>query len=172
MKLPLSISRVTLLFSLIILIPLTQLGAQNKPLNVGDSVPHFSLKDQNDSLFNIDNYIGKKVLVFYFYHGEESSGPTSFGYKTVDFKNHNAIVIAINTGTPESHKKFAEKNKLTYTILSDPDKKVMNMFGLKGGLFSGQATFVVDLSGQVVFYVLKGSDHASKAIDYVRHIRD
>ena len=50
--------------------------AQGKHLKVGDMIPVFSLHDQNDSLFNISDYTGKKILVIYFYPRDESSGCT------------------------------------------------------------------------------------------------
>ena len=47
--------------------------AQGKHLQEGDTIPVFSLRDQNDSLFNISDYTGKKILVIYFYPRDESS---------------------------------------------------------------------------------------------------
>ncbi len=81
---------------------------QGKHITVGDSVPVFSLRDQNDSVFNISDHIGKKILVVYFYPKDESSGCTkeacSFRDNYDMFNKAGAMVIGINSGTVESHK--------------------------------------------------------------------
>src|ERR1700693_1284455 len=84
--------------------------AQGKTLKVGDSVPVFSLSDQNDSLFNSSDYSGKKIMVIFFYPKDESSVCTkeacSFRDNFSDFTKAGAMVIGINSGTVESHKNF------------------------------------------------------------------
>jgi thioredoxin-dependent peroxiredoxin len=153
-------------------------NAQIRELTIGDSVPQFSLKDQNDSMFNTRDFIGKKLLVIYFYPKDESMVCTkeacAFRDKFNDFTKAGAMVIGINYGTVESHKKFSEKDKLPFTLLSDPDKKVMKLFGIKGGIGSGRDTYVIDLSGQIVFTynsVMHGAEHAEKALEYIRQVK-
>ena len=106
-----------------------------KHLKVGDSIPVFSLRDQNDNLFNISDYTGKKILVIFFYPRDESSGCTkeacSFRDKYDVFTKAGAMVVGINSGTVESHKKFIQNHKLPFTLLSDPENKVLKMFGVK-----------------------------------------
>jgi peroxiredoxin Q/BCP len=129
---------------------------QGKHLGVGDIIPVFSLRDQNDSLFNISEYIGKKVLVIYFYPRDESNGCTkeacSFRDNFSDFTNAGAMVIGINSGTVESHQKFMQHHHLPFTLLSDPGNKVLKLFGVKSKFFiTGRESFVVDKSGRIVF---------------------
>src|SRR4030095_7392630 len=85
---------------------------QDKHLQVGDLVPVFSLRDQNDSVFNINDYAGKNILVIFFYPRDESSGCTkeacSFRDNFAEFTKAGAIVIGINSGTVESHRKFIQ----------------------------------------------------------------
>jgi peroxiredoxin Q/BCP len=162
-----------LLFGFVMLLmPDAAVYAQNKPLSIGDSVPGFMLKDENDSVFNIEKYHGSKKVVIYFYpHDarlETVKWLCAFRDNMVGFKNAGAVVIAINNGTVEEHKNLYNKNKINFPLLSDPDKKVMNMFGFKGGLFSGQATYIMDESGQILFFLDRGSDHAQKALEYLR----
>src|SRR5450755_2895784 len=84
--------------------------AQARSLKVGDKAPIFSLRDQNDSLFSSADYMGKKILVIFFYPKDESSVCTkeacSFRDKFSDFTKAGAMVIGINSGTVESHKNF------------------------------------------------------------------
>jgi len=129
---------------------------QGKHLGVGDIIPVFSLRDQNDGLFNISEYIGKKVLVIYFYPRDESNGCTkeacSFRDNFSDFTNAGAMVIGINSGTVESHQKFMQHHHLPFTLLSDPGNKVLKLFGVKSKFFiTGRESFVVDKSGRIVF---------------------
>src|SRR6202035_6098042 len=96
-------------------------SSQTKHLSIGDPAPLFSLRDQNDSVFNIADYLGKKVLVIYFYPKDESSVCTkeacSFRDSYSDFTKSGAIVIGINSGSVESHKKFMENHRLPFTLL-------------------------------------------------------
>ncbi len=151
--------------------------SQNKHLGVGDSIPAFSLLDQNDSLFNISEYTGKKILVIYFYPKDESSGCTkeacSFRDNYKEFTKAGAMVIGINSGTVDSHRKFMQNHQLPFTLLSDPENKVLKMFGVKTKFFfiTGRETFVVDKSGKIVFTFdsfTNGAAHEQEALQFVR----
>ncbi len=91
--------------------------AQTKHLSIGDTIPQFSLLDQDSTLFNIGDYIGKKILVIYFYPKDESSVCTkeacSFRDSFADFSKAGAMVIGINSGSIASHKHFSEHYKGT-----------------------------------------------------------
>jgi peroxiredoxin Q/BCP len=165
------------LVSFISLVLLQSCKAQNKELTVGDTVPKFSLKNQNDSLINISDYIGKKILVIYFYPKDESMVCTkeacTFRDSATEFSKAGALVIGINSGTVESHKEFQQKHNLPFILLSDPDNKVMQMFGVKNSIISDRVTFVVDLTGQIVFTfnsLIHGSEHAQKALEFIREM--
>ncbi len=148
---------------------------QNKHLTVGDMVPLFSLYDQHDSLYQIANDIGKKILVIYFYPKDESSGCTkeacSFRDNYDMFTKAGAKVIGINSGPVESHRKFIQHHQLPFTLLSDPGNKVLKMFGVKSKFFiSGRETFVVDTSGKIVFTFdsfVNGSAHEKETLDFI-----
>jgi peroxiredoxin Q/BCP len=150
--------------------------AQGKTLKVGDSVPAFSLRDQNNSLFNSSDYSGKKTLVIFFYPKDESSVCTkeacSFRDNYSDFTKAGAMVIGINSGTVESHKNFIINHQLPYSILSDPDNKVLKMFGVKKKFFiSGRETFVIDKTGKIVFTFdsfTNGPAHEKEALAFIK----
>ena len=152
---------------------------QDKHITVGDSVPVFTLRDQNDSLFNISDYIGKKILVIYFYPKDESSGCTkeacSFRDNYEMFTKAGAMVIGINSGTVESHKKFIQNHQLPFTLLSDPGNKVLKLFGVKSKFFiSGRETFVIDKTGKVVFTYdsfTKGAAHEKEALQFIEKMQ-
>jgi peroxiredoxin Q/BCP len=147
--------------------------AQTHPLAIGDTCPRFSLPDQNDSLVNMKDLIGKKILVIYFYPKDESLVCTreacAFRDNFEAFKKLGAIVIGVNYGTVKSHKDFSEKDKLPFVLLSDSNNAVLKMFGLSG-FANGRATYVVDLNGKIVFThnaMLQGAAHAEKALEYI-----
>jgi peroxiredoxin Q/BCP len=152
---------------------------QGKHLAVGDSVPLFSLRDQNDSLFNVADYIGKKILVIYFYPKDESSGCTkeacSFRDSFDIFTRAGAMVIGINSGTVDSHKKFIRHHQLPFTLLSDPGNKVLKVFGVKSKFFiTGRETFVIDHLGKVVFTYdsfTNGSAHEKETLQFIEKMQ-
>jgi peroxiredoxin Q/BCP len=128
-----------------------------KPVEIGDKVPDFSLKDQFGNLFNIDTYRGKKKLVLFFYPQDGSLNCTNEACYFRDlsdvFEEAGAIVVGISAQSVESHREFAEKNRLTYLILSDTDNSVRKLFGVPSRLFGlvpGRVTYVADRSGTVV----------------------
>ncbi|MFZ4401717.1 MAG: peroxiredoxin [Bacteroidales bacterium] len=127
-------------------------------IEVGSIVPQFSLKDQNGNLFSIDSVLGKKNLVVYFYPKDDSPGCTKeacyFRDQFEVFTEADALIIGISGQSVESHKKFAEKYRLSFTLLSDEGNKIRKLFGVPTNLFGllpGRVTYVIDKKGKVVF---------------------
>ena len=145
-------------------------------LAVGDTMPSFSLTDQNGKTFNSADYVGKSVLVIYFYPKDESMVCTkeacSFRDSFNDFTKAGAMVIGVNGGTVASHKSFADHYKLPFTLLSDPGDKVYHMFGVKNKMFmTGRETFIIDKHGKVAFVyeaMMQGKKHADDALAYIK----
>jgi thioredoxin-dependent peroxiredoxin len=155
---------------------LTGCGAQTQTLKVGDAAPFFSLKDQKDSLFNSRDYLGKKVLVIFFYPKDESAVCTkeacSFRDSYTDFVKAGALVVGINAAGVESHRNFAQNHQFPFVLLSDPGNKVLKMFGVKDKFFmSGRETFVVDRSGKIVFTYdsfIHGKAHEQETLKFIQ----
>lgn len=169
----------TFLLSLILTIFFTHAMSQSKQLDVGDTLPSFTLLNQNDSLFKIEDYVEKKILVIYFYPKDETMVCTkeacAFRDSISDFTNAGAMVIGISSDTPESHRAFIKNHNLNFTLLSDPDYKVLKMFGIKSSLIStGRVTFVVDLSGKIVYTyssLIRGKGHVDRSLKFVKGMR-
>jgi len=148
----------------------------DKTLMVGDNVPSFTLLDQDGKTFNVRDYIGKKVLVIYFYPKDESMVCTKEACAFRDsfdaFTKAGAMVIGVNGGTVASHKEFQQHYKLPFTLLSDPNNKIYNLFGVKGKMFfSGRETFVIDLKGKIAYTheaMLQGKEHADDALEFIK----
>lgn len=140
-------------------------------IEVGSSVPQFELHDQNGNLLSISSVIGKKNLVIYFYPKDDSPGCTkeacSFRDQFEVFNEADAMIIGISGQSVESHKKFAEKYHLNFTLLSDEGDKVQKLFGVPLnflGLVPGRVTYIVDKTGKVV-YVFNSQTQATKHVD-------
>jgi thioredoxin-dependent peroxiredoxin len=141
------------------------------PLQIGDSVPPFSLKDQHGNLFDISSLIGKKKLVIFFYPQDGSLNCTKEACYFRDlsdvFEEADAVVVGISGQSVESHKQFAEQNKLNYLILSDTGNEVRKLFGVPGKLFGlvpGRVTYIVDRSGKVV-YIFESQTDVMRHVD-------
>ncbi len=149
------------------------MNAKSDTLKPGDKMPVFSLPDQDSNMFHIEDYVGKKNLVIYFYPKDDTPGCTKEACAFRDdfeaFTNLNAMVIGISADPPSSHRAFIEKYNLPFTLLSDPDFKVRKMFGVKAGMIPGRVTFVVDKEG-VIRYVFDSMTNAVKHVEEAKKI--
>ena len=126
-------------------------------IKVGSKIPEFALKDQNAKVFDVKNVLGKKNLVIFFYIKDETPGCTkeacSFRDSYEEFQKTQAMIIGISAQLPGSHKTFADKYKLPFTLLSDKNNEVRKMFGVmtdENGSIPGRVTFIIDKTGKVV----------------------
>jgi len=143
-------------------------------IQIGDLIPSFTLKDQNGNDFNISTLLGRKKLVIFFYPQDGSLNCTKEACYFRDlsdvFDEVDAVLIGISGQSVESHKDFAEKNHLKYTLLSDNENNVRKLFGVPGrifGLIPGRVTYVTDRSGKVVYIFESQTDtqrHADEAL--------
>lgn len=142
-----------------------------KPLNVGDKIPSFKLKDQDGNWFDSDAIIGLKPAVIYFYPKDDTPGCTKEACKFRDefevFTDLNAKVVGISSDDVASHKKFALKYKLPFTLLADTNQDVRNLFGVPKsvlGLIPGRVTYVVNQKG-IIIYIFESQFGAQKHIE-------
>jgi len=145
-----------------------------KKIKIGDMIPSFALKDQDDKEFDISTFLGRKKLVIFFYPQDGSLNCTKeacyFRDMSDVFEEADAVIIGISGQSVESHKEFAEKNHLGYTLLSDSENKVRKLFGVPGrvfGLIPGRVTYVADRTGKVVYIFDSQTDtqrHADEAL--------
>ncbi len=144
------------------------------PLEIGDKVPSFRLMNQLGEPFNMDDYIGKKAMVIYFYPKDDTPGCTkeacSFRDSYEKFTDKSIEVIGISSDDVLSHKNFADKYNLPFTLLADTDNEVRNLFGVKGnifGLIPGRVTYVINKSGKIIFIYdsqFKAEKHIEESI--------
>lgn len=124
-------------------------------LKIGDRIPNFTLPSATGETVNIEDFIGKKSLVIYFYPKDDTPGCTAESCAFRDsyevFTDAGAEVIGISGDSPESHQKFAQKYDLPFILLSDQGNKVRKLFGVPSTLFilPGRVTYVIDKEGIV-----------------------
>ena len=137
----------------------------------GSTIPEFELFDQYNKLFKIQDVIGKKNLIIFFYPKDDSPGCTKeaclFRDQFEVFEKADAMIIGISSQSVKSHLAFAQKHRLNYTLLSDSEKKVSKLFGVQSdffGLLPGRVTYVIDKQGKVV-YMFISQIQAEKHVD-------
>src|SRR6185436_16038196 len=101
----------------------------------GKAAPAFTLPDQNGKSVSLKELAGKNVIV-YFYPKDDTPGCTkeACGFRDgwKDLQKLGAVVLGVSADSGDSHKKFAAKYKLPFTLLSDPDRSVMETYGAWG----------------------------------------
>lgn len=146
-------------------------------LQIGTKVLNFSLKDAYGKIHQLSDYLGKKVVI-YFYPKDDTPGCTTqacaFRDAYDDFKKSDVVVIGISKDDPESHKKFIEKYNLPFILLSDEELVVANQFGtwveksMYGKAYMGmsRSTFVLNEQGIIthVFEKASPSENASEIL--------
>lgn len=147
-------------------------------LNIGDKAPEFHGKNQFGQDISLSDYLGKKVIL-YFYPKDSTPGCTAEACNLRD-NNHfllkkGFIIIGVSADSEASHQKFAEKYSLPFSILSDPDKKIINDYGVwgpkkfLGKTFNGinRTTYVISENGIIenVFTKVNTKDHAAQILE-------
>ena len=130
-------------------------------LQNGMQAPAFSLPDQNGKTVSLSDFLGKKV-VLYFYPKDSTPGCTrqacAFAAAYGEFEKKNAVVVGISKDSAASHGKFAEKFGLPFVLLSDPDLQAIRAYGvwqekkLYGKVSMGvvRTTFLIDEAGKII----------------------
>ncbi len=126
-----------------------------KPLAIGDPLPLFSLKNQHGEKVSIEQFMGRPLVLF-FYPKDDTPGCTAqaCGFRDAwdELREQDATVVGISADSPASHRAFAKKYELPFTLLSDEKNEVRRLFGVPGSLFGllpGRVTYVVDAEGIV-----------------------
>ena len=148
-------------------------------LSVGSTMPEFSLKDQEGELFHSSEHLGEKPLVIFFYPKDFTPGCTAeacaFRDHYEDITDAGALVIGISSDSEASHRNFANRHRLPFILLSDPNKEVRRKFRVKNRLLNllpGRETFVIDKKGKIVmtFEGMQASGHVPRALKALKKL--
>lgn len=150
-------------------------------ISAGDRAPDFELTSQAGNKVKLDDLIGVRAVVLYFYPKDDTPGCTaeacSFrdGYEA--FVEAGAEVVGVSSDSIESHATFAARNALPFLLLSDTGEEVRKLYGVPStlGIFPGRVTYVIDKNGIVrhVFSSQLGATrHVDEAMEVVRALNE
>lgn len=145
--------------------------------------PDFSLKDQNDTIKTLADYAGKWV-VLYFYPKDATAGCTKEACSFRDARDviadlGDAVVVGVSKDSVASHKRFIEKHKLNFTLLSDPDHETIQAYGAWGPKkFMGREffgthrnTYIISPSGEIA-KTYEGVSPSTHAADIIHDLQE
>lgn len=149
-------------------------------LEEGTMAPEFSLTDQNGMLRKLSDYRGQKVIL-YFYSKDMTSGCSrqacGFAELYPQFREKNAAVLGVSKDSVASHKKFEEKYGLPFTLLSDPEKEVIQLYDVwkekvnYGKVTMGvvRTTYLIDENGVIVKAMdkVKAAENPAQMIEII-----
>lgn len=149
-------------------------------LEIGTKAPAFTLPDENGTLHTLEEYRGKKVIL-YFYPKDNTPGCTKqacgFSEMYPMFLEKGAVVLGVSKDSVASHKKFKEKYDLAFTLLSDPELSVIQAYDVwkekknygKVSMGVVRTTYLIDEEGVIVkaYDKVKAAEDAAKMIGEV-----
>ena len=149
-------------------------------IQVGDRAPDFTLPTQSDGMFHLEDHLGERVIVLYFYPKDNSVGCTAEACAFRDsyevFTEAGADVIGVSSDSVDRHAGFAAQHDLPFTLLSDQGGRVRKAYGVPAvlGVIPGRVTYVIDRAGVVrhVFSSMRNIDgHVGDALRVVRELQ-
>ncbi len=149
-------------------------------LEIGTKAPDFTLPDQDGREVSLSDFLGKKVIL-YFYPRDNTPGCTkqacAFAQANEELEQLGAAVIGISKDSAASHRKFADKYELPFLLLSDPELKVIQQYGvwqekkLYGKVSMGvvRSTYLIDEQGMIekVMEKVKPDKNAPELLEYL-----
>lgn len=148
----------------------------------GKAAPQFTLKDTYGNKVALKDLLGKNIVI-YFYPRDDTPGCTkeACGFRDLwsDIQKTNTVVLGISPDNEETHRKFVDKYDLPFTLLSDPNRKVMEKYEAYGEkMMYGEktigiirSTVLIDPTGKVVKHwrrVTKAVDHPQKVLQVLQ----
>ncbi|MGA9778981.1 MAG: peroxiredoxin [Limisphaerales bacterium] len=123
---------------------------------VGETAPLFTGQDQNGKTVALADWIGKKVVLLYFYPKDFTSGCTKeacgFRDRMGDLQKDNVEVLGVSFDSAKSHQEFIAKYKLNFSLLADPDGKIVDLYGVRMDRLdmAHRVSFLIGLDGKIV----------------------
>jgi peroxiredoxin Q/BCP len=153
---------------------------RDEPVGVGDLAPNFTLAKASGETVSLSDFRGRTEVVLYFYAKDNtavcSAEACSFRDSFQDFRDAGAEVIGVSADSADSHRRFAERFRLPFVLLSDPDGSVRARYGVPRtfGIIPGRTTYLIDKQGiiqRVFSSQFRPSKHTSEALAALRKLR-
>jgi peroxiredoxin Q/BCP len=148
-------------------------------LTLGDKVPYFEAYNAKGQLVQSTSFIGKQVVVVYFYPKDDTPGCTmqacTFRDNFSDYQDLGATVVGVSSDDTASHQRFQAKYDLPFELLADSNHAIRKLFGVPTNLFGllpGRVTYVIDATGKIVglYNSQMPGKHHEKAIALIKKI--
>jgi peroxiredoxin Q/BCP len=150
-------------------------------LQPGQPAPSFSATDQDGKTVTLDEYRGKKVIL-YFYPKDDTPGCTreacAFRDNFPNFKKIHVEVLGVSVDGDKSHRKFADKLGLPFRLVADPGKTIVEAYGVWGKkkfmgkeyMGTNRVTYLIDEQGMIehVWPKVKPEGHAEELLHYLQ----
>ncbi|MBZ5697836.1 MAG: peroxiredoxin [Acidobacteriia bacterium] len=138
------------------------LHAADQPPAVGSAAPDFKLTSQEGTQVSLRDFRGKWV-VLYFYPKDFTTGCTieahNFQRDLAQYEQKNTVILGVSVDTVDSHKEFCTKEGLSFKLLADSDKQVVNTYGstqtFNGNVVAARNTFIINPQGVIVKEYIK-----------------
>ncbi len=147
-------------------------------LEIGTKAPDFTLPDQNGEMHSLSDYAGKKVIL-YFYPKDNTPGCTrqacGFSELRPQFEEKGAVILGVSKDSVASHKRFEEKQGLTFTLLSDPELQTIQAYDVwkekknygKVSMGVVRTTYLIDENGIIAkaFDKVKAAENPAQMLE-------
>ena len=149
-------------------------------LGPGDLAPDFALRTHTGEEWKLSKALEQGPVVLFFYPKDDTPVciVEACGFRDMHaaFLGHGAQVVGVSRDSVASHESFARRYELPFTLLSDPDGGVRQLFGVKKtlGFMDGRVTFVIDKQQRIRHYfrsALNAKAHVEQALDTLRSLR-
>ena len=144
----------------------------------GQPAPAFEARDQHGALVRLADFKGKSAVVLYFYPKDDTPGCTAQACSLRDgfgaIRAAGAVVLGVSADDVGSHRAFADKFSLPFSLLADPDKRIIAAYGVKMPLlgFAKRVTFLIDRAGVIRRIILdtRAQDHDRQVLEALKAI--
>jgi len=142
-------------------------------VDVGDTIPDVTLKDEKDEDVNVAELVKDKGLVLFLVPKADTPGCTrqACGFRDAhaDFEKHNVHVFCLSSDKPAAQAKWQAKHTLPYSLLSDPERVLIKALGAGEGGKTQRSHFIFEKGGKLVEKQLpvRAADSPQQALDFV-----
>jgi len=161
-------------------------GGKIMVAEVGQKAPAFTLPAGDGGKISLADYVGKNVVVLYFYPKDMTPGCTTeacnFRDESSAIKKLGAVVLGVSPDSPKSHVRFAEQQRLNFPLLADEDHAVCERYGvwtektMAGHKYMGveRSTFLIDKKGAIVraWRKVKVDGHVPEVLAAIGELKD
>jgi thioredoxin-dependent peroxiredoxin len=159
-------------------LPMLSLAAAGADLKPGMPAPAFEARDQEGRTIRLSDFAGKSTVVLYFYPKDDTPGCTAEACSLRDglgaIQAAGAVVLGVSADDEASHKGFATKFNLPFSLLADPQRKIIEAYGVKQPVMgvAKRWTFIIDPAGTIRFIVqeVKTKEHDKQVLELLKSL--